>query len=216
MKSSCSRKDDLLQCPWPPFWPDLVLSPGDVHWELESSGWVHNDCSTGGGASAGGWAGIRRELKGRAGVSKCWGCGGGACSLCRFMTVHPQIFITSCIPTSNSAHNGHFATTCGSDMWFPWWLRQEIVHHAMQETWGWPRRGFFVRATHHSTQARNRKPPKSEALDSELLTILGLPLESPLWEVHGNTLCPKSYCYPWLFHFTLVWITSWRKQLTAQ
>ena len=123
------------------------------------------------------------------------------------MTVHPQILITSCNPTSDSAHNVHFATYVprGSDMWLPWWLRQERVHHAMQETWVWSMRGVFVRATHHKHTVQEQEGPESEALDSELLRMLGPPLGSSLERCMG---APVSHILVLPLAFPSLWSGS--------
>lgn len=90
----------------------------------------------------GGVVGIRSGwgLQGRATLDapNRWGYGAGSLqALFYFTTIQPQKFLTSCIPTSNSACHGHLATH------IPW------------EVSSW-------RSHIRSIQARERKSPKSE------------------------------------------------------
>ena len=186
----------------PPSWPDLVLSHGDVHRELESLGWVHKDCSTGGGASTGGWVGIRLRAEGQSrGFSqmlRMWRREPAAC-FTSWQFTHRYSSLPVFQPQTQHTvdilpHMYHVAQTCGfpdgSD-------RKEPTMQCRRpglDPWEASLSGLHV----ISTQARNRKTYSQKPLTVSFLESSVLPLGHPLrgaWE----HLCPTSWCCPWLF-----------------
>lgn len=172
----------------------LLLGPS--HRELELLGWVGKGWSAG-GWGVGGAVGHRGgrpgwELRGRTGDSLMLRMGRREAAA--FISLHNNSSTEIrhfYVPTLNSAHQGPLATHV------PWEVSSS---------------GLCFR----SIQVRSRKCPKSEVprqwvsykpQSSSWVTPLG----GWMW-----TSCVLNPSPPLCFSLSLFWITSWRKQLTAQ